>query len=57
MPREESFRTPVKYIDATRATDTSLDVMLERISMTKERGWRSGIVGYVDRFHKIHCIE
>ena len=30
MPREESFHIPLKYIDATRATNTSLDVMLEK---------------------------
>ena len=30
MPREESFPIPLRYIDATRATSTTLDVMLER---------------------------
>ena len=30
VPREESFPTPLKYIDVTRNTDTSLDVMLEK---------------------------
>ena len=29
VPREESFPIPLKYIDETRTTDTSLDVMLE----------------------------
>ena len=28
MPREESFPIPLKYIDVTRTTHTSLDVML-----------------------------
>ena len=57
-PREESFPIPLKYIDVTRTTDTSLDVMLEKKHRSlSERRWRSRIVRYVDRFHKIHCIE
>ena len=31
VPREESFPTPMKYIDVTRNTHTSLDVLLEKI--------------------------
>ena len=31
MPREESFPVPMKYIDVTRTTHTSLDVLLEKI--------------------------
>ena len=30
MPKEESFPIPMKYIDVTRTTCTSLDVMLEK---------------------------
>ena len=30
MPKEESFPIPLKYIDVTRTTDTSPDVMLEK---------------------------
>ena len=30
MPKEESFPVPSKYIDVTRTTDTSLDVLLEK---------------------------
>ena len=30
MCREEPFLDPLKYIDVTRTTETSLDVMLER---------------------------
>ena len=30
VPREESFPIPLKYIDVTRATNASLDVMLEK---------------------------
>ena len=33
VPREESFRIPLKMIDVTRATSTPFDVMLEKISM------------------------
>ena len=33
VSREESFLIPLKYIDVTRATNTSLDVILEKISM------------------------
>ena len=29
VPREESFPVPLKYIDVTRTTDASLDVMSE----------------------------
>ena len=32
VPRGESFPVPLKYIDVTSTTDTSLDVMLEKIS-------------------------
>ena len=34
VPREASFPIPLKYIDVTRSTSTSLDVMLEKISTT-----------------------
>ena len=30
MPEEESFPIPMKYIDVTRTTHTSLDVLLEK---------------------------
>ena len=30
MPREESFSTPLKYIDVTRSTHTSLNVLFEK---------------------------
>ena len=30
VPREESFLFPLKYIDVTRTTDTSLHVLFER---------------------------
>ena len=34
VPREQSFPIPLQYIDVTRTPDTSLNVMLEKISMT-----------------------
>ena len=34
VPREESFPIPLKYIDVTRNTHTSLDVLLEKILIT-----------------------
>ena len=30
MPKEESFPIPLKYIDVTRTTHTSLDILLEK---------------------------
>ena len=30
MPKEETFPFPLKYIDVTRNTHTSLDVLLEK---------------------------
>ena len=30
VPTEESFPIPLKYIDVTRTTDTTLDVMSEK---------------------------
>ena len=39
VTREESFRIPLNYIDVTRTEDTSLDVMLEKTSMTSGT-WR-----------------
>ena len=34
VPRDESFLNPLKYIDVTRATRTSLYVMLEKIDVS-----------------------
>ena len=34
VPTEASFPIPLRYIDVTRATSTTLDVMLEKISTT-----------------------
>ena len=58
MPREESYPIPLKYIDVTRNTHTSLDVLLERkYRWLLERGWRKRIVRCMDRLHKIHLLN
>ena len=38
VPKEESFPVPLKYIDVTRTTYTSLDVLLEKILQMPEFG-------------------
>ena len=51
---EESFPIPLKYIDVTRTTYTSLDVMLEKtVWWQLEGGWRKTIISGMDRLHKI----
>ena len=57
VPREESFPIPMKYIDVTRTTHTSLDVMMEKYWWLLERRLRKRIIRSMDRFLKIHCIE
>ena len=57
VPREASFPTPLKCIDVTRATSTSLDVMLENYRRLLERWWKSRIVRYVTGVYKVHDIE
>ena len=53
VPRVESFPIPPKYIDVTRTTDTSLDVMSEK---NIEDYWNVRIVKCMDRFHEIHRV-
>ena len=58
MPREESFPNPLKYIDVTRNTYTSLDVMSEKSidnywNVDSDRDLSDMRTG----FHKIHYIE
>ena len=55
--KEESFPIPMKYIDATRTTCTSLDVVLEKILQRPESGWRKRIIRCMDGLHKIHFTE
>ena len=58
VPREESFSVPLKYIDVTRTTQTSLDVLLEK---NIEDYWNvegeKRSVRCMDRLHKIHLID
>ena len=50
MPNEESFPMPLKKIDVTRTTDTTLEVMLEK---SIDDYWNI----YMEWFHKIHDNE
>ena len=58
MPEEETFPIVTKYIDVTRTTHTSLDVMTKK---NIEDYWNvygeNRIIGCMDRLHKIHLIE
>ena len=58
MPREESFPIPLKSIDATRNTFSSLNVMSEKSiddywSVDEDRELSDTWTG----FHKIHFFE
>ena len=57
-PREESFPIPLRYIDVTRATSTTLDVMLERRmdDYWNIEGNRDLSDSWKDRVHTIHHI-
>ena len=57
MPTEESFPIPLKYIDVTRTTHTSLDVLEKHIeddwNVDEDRELSDALTG----FTKIHSIE
>ena len=53
MPKKDHFLFPMRYMDVNRTTYTSLDVLLGKYWRLLERAWRSRIVIYVDRIHKI----
>ena len=56
-PREESFLTPLKYIDVSRTTHTNLDVKQEkRIDDYWNVDGVKRLVGPLDRFHSIYSI-
>ena len=57
VPTEESFPIPLKYIDVTRTTDTSLDVMSEKHIDDYWNVDGNRVVRCTDRFHEIHLIE
>ena len=51
MPREESFPIPLKYIDITRTTHTSLEVLLEKHledywNVDGEKEWSDAWTGF-----------
>ena len=58
MPKEESFPIPLKYIDVTRTTHTSPDVLVEK---QIEDYWnvdgQRELSDAWTRLHKIHFIE
>ena len=39
VPKEETFPVPTKYIDVTRTTNTTFDVMLEKVSFRHTGEW------------------
>ena len=54
-PREESFPSPLKYIDVSRTTVTNLDIMQERrIDDFIEYRWVKRCVWFLDRFHSVY---
>ena len=58
VPTEESFPTPLKYIDVTRTTETYLDVMSEKqIDDYWNVDGEGELSGSMDRLHKILEIE
>ena len=58
MPKEESFPIPLKYIEVTRTTHTSLDIFVGRTCWwLQQRGWRKRIMRCMDWIHKIYFIE
>ena len=59
MLKEESFPIPLKYIDVTRTTFSSLDVSLEKHldDYWNVDGERELIIRCMDRLHKIYFVE
>ena len=58
VPTEESLPIPLKDIDVTSTTDATLEVMSETTYI--DDYWNvdgNRVVGCMDRFHEIHCIE
>ena len=60
VPREETFPIPLRYIDVSRATCTTLDLVLERRMDDCWKFWRLldlMLERRMDRIHTIHHIE
>ena len=54
VPTEESFPIPLKYIDVTRTTDTTLDMMSKKHT---DDYWNVDGERELSRFHEIHFVE
>ena len=52
MPKEETFRVPLKYIDVTKSTFSDLDVM-----QLLECRFMQTFVRFLERFHEVHSTE
>ena len=57
VPKEESFPIPLKYIDGTRTTHTSPDVLQEKRVNNCWNVDGSNFVRLVDWIHEVHDIE
>ena len=58
VPRKETFSIPLKYIDVSRATSATLDVLLERrIDVYLECGWGPRIVRCLYTTYSVHRIK
>ena len=57
MPKEQTFLIPMKYIDVTRTTYTSLYIMLENRLKITGTWMEKRSVRCMDRIHKICSIE
>ena len=56
-PKEESFPTPMKYIDVSRTTHTNLNVKQEkRIDDYWKNRWVKRLIWFFDSFHTIYSI-
>ena len=53
-PREESFPTPLKYIDVSRTTHTNLDVKQEK---RIDDYWNIDGSRFLDRFHSVYSTR
>ena len=58
MPTEETFPKPLKYIDATRATHTDLNVLQENLlTILSECGRESKFIGFLETTYEVHFIQ
>ena len=59
VPKEETLRIPLKYVDVIRATHTDLDVLQEKRIDDDYQKCRSEqtLVRFLERIHKVHFIE